>query len=415
MRRGRPRASKGGYARPRMAEPDTQRLLTVLAEVEAAPQPTVLAESGAGVADLRTICSQLGLLPDETATRTEGGSIPEGVPPDCRPKMHGRQGTVEAWTLRLLPYLGTTSDPGQVAAVLSLLAAVASHPAAKAVYAHHNVPSQVAWHLLRGRALRPVAPGLDCEYGSFVRSLRKFLHCPPALAATEDTSTGADAHPQLQLAWNFGLWAYTPFALQRAVLAMLAEDVAAQPGLYRRVVGLQRVLDLARLCYWETEAASREVGAIPSQRPPLPVALAAIATSAPPRSADVEGQDRGLTPPELKELRGQLLGLGKAMLPSDTTASGDEGITQDEVAALFDTAENSLDMALVQEVLQMLLELLGDARVCEHVRALGGLPFLLSCCTPRCRLTSDEAADGENPSNAPPGCRHCDRNHATTG
>jgi hypothetical protein len=56
-------------------------------------------------------------------------------------------------------------------------------------------------------------------------------------------------HAQVQLGWNFALWAHTPDPMQRAVMAVLAEDVRADPAIARSAIGLPRVLDLARLCY----------------------------------------------------------------------------------------------------------------------------------------------------------------------
>ena len=85
--------------------------------------------------------------------------------------------------------------------------------------------------------------------------------------------------------------------------------------------------------------------------------------------------------------RGQLLGLGKAMIPS-----GD--LTQEEVASLLEAARCSLEPSLVLASLEMLSGCM-SVDVCRHIGSLGGMPLLLSCRGAACRWLSD--GDAEEP------------------
>jgi hypothetical protein len=174
----------------------------------------------------------------------------------------------------------------------------------------------------------------------------------------QGSAVWADAH--LCLIWHLPLWCRAPEAFQRALLRTLVEWVAAEPERYRRLVGVQRLLDLLRCCYWGGAADTLVV--------PHEQAVPASVLPRAPHDAGRAREARANRRPGASarcRIRRQVLDVVGAMV-------GDAA-TLPEARMLVSFVVECPDDCSVADVLALLLRLLckGSSLV-EHVAKLGG-------------------------------------------
>ena len=191
-----------------------------------------------------------------------------------------------------------------------------------------------------------------------------------ALAETLPKDTAAHADLQLHLVWHFPLWVYTPEACQNRLIELLEGWVAADGPFFRKLIGVQRMLDMIRLCYWDEENPGIKTRLPQARR--LPSSVLPIYLS----SATARTSSRSNMRPSravLVQLRLRLLGIIEAMAAP--------GVTLPECRAIVAFAIECPDPMPVCEVTEMILRLYtlpGPASMAGHLEKLGGPLLFLS-------------------------------------
>eukprot|EP01047_Picozoa_sp_COSAG01_P082769 COSAG01_NODE_17043_length_1183_cov_0.595018_1_plen_188_part_10 len=124
----------------------------------------------------------------------------------------------------------------------------------------------------------------DCA--DFADAVLELVHAAAPLgSADDDEASLLWAQARTHFGWHCGhrLWATSDGAgdtasstlLAQAMLRRLCADVRAAPEPHRRLIGVEYVLDLARLCYWQQSPETS----------PCPSSSSSSSSSSPPQQA----------------------------------------------------------------------------------------------------------------------------------
>jgi hypothetical protein len=197
----------------------------------------------------------------------------------------------------------------------------------------------------------------DCA--DFADAVLELVHAAAPLgSAADDADDEASllwAQARTHFGWHCGhrLWATSDGAgdtasstlLAQAMLRRLCADVRAAPEPHRRLIGVEYVLDLARLCYWQQSPETSPCPSSSSSSSSPPQQATSSSSSSPPQQAT--GPCTG------PELRGELLALCDAMVMGG--AGSHPGPTEGEVRALVEAASHAADGGVAADCLRLLL------------------------------------------------------------
>lgn len=156
---------------------------------------------------------------------------------------------------------------------------------------------------------------------------------------------------------EFKLWIYAPPEVQQYIIKSFISETGLDSATMRKLIGVQRVLDILRWFYWFNEDPYSNMGKETICNP-------------------MTGAPLGKRPnaEDTRKIRGLLLSLIKAMVGNT--------ITLDEVNAILNFLLNCSDSGQLVDMLQMLFELMftggSNLAIFEHLFNSNGLDILVS-------------------------------------
>ena len=180
---------------------------------------------------------------------------------------------------------------------------------------------------------------------------------------------------QLHLIWHFPLWVYTPETFQAKLLELLIHWTSDELGAsrFRKLIGVQRILDMIRLCYWDEANLGMRMR-MPDERK-LPSSVLSIYLAASGRAPRTSGRvNTRPTRPVLAAMRHRLLRIVENIVGSSPSFL--------EARSLVSFAMECPDPIPVFEVVEVIVRLYTSpatsAQIASHVENLGGVQLCLA-------------------------------------
>jgi hypothetical protein len=180
---------------------------------------------------------------------------------------------------------------------------------------------------------------------------------------------------QLHLIWHFPLWVYAPEEYQTKLLELLSRWTSDELGAsrFRKLIGVQRILDMIRLCYWDEHNPGIRMR-MPEERK-LPSSVLSIYLTASGRAARTSGRvNVRPSRPVLAQMRHRLLCVVENIVGTTPSFL--------EVQAMVSFAMECPDPIPVFEVVEMIIRLYTSpattALMVSYIEKLGGAQLCLS-------------------------------------